>query len=148
MPRNVPHIPSPICGKNALLDIAMEAAERPIAHTRDETVLHRIEVYVVNVPFQIRVIANCVLPIAALPDAFLALEQLACRTPLRFQAARKAAFDQIPPRCKVDIEIRKRPNCMEMVRQDTNSDRGERAALLDSLVNSPQAINMIHEQSA
>ncbi len=75
LPRNGPHIASPIRRKNALLNIAMEAAERPIAHPGDEAVLHRIEVNVINVPLQIRFITNCVLPIAALPDTFLALPE-------------------------------------------------------------------------
>ncbi len=125
----------------------MEATERPVADTRDETMHDGIEVNVVNVAFQIRVVANCVLLVAPLPNALLAFEQLACRALLRFQAARKAAFDQIPSRRKVGIMFGNRLNGMEMVRQDTNSDRLERAALLDGLVDSPEAINMIHEQS-
>ena len=42
---------------------------RPIAYARDVSVLHRIKVNVVNMTFEIRVVANGVLPIAALPDA-------------------------------------------------------------------------------
>lgn len=41
------------------------------------SMLHRIEVNVVNVTLQIRLIANCMLPIATLPDPFLALHNLA-----------------------------------------------------------------------
>ena len=37
---------------------------------------------------------------------------------------------------------------MEMVGQDADCDGLKRAALLDSLINSPEAINMIYEQSA
>jgi hypothetical protein len=58
LPGNVPHIPSPIHGKGALINIAVEAAERPIAHTRDEAMLHGIEVYVINVPLQVSIVAN------------------------------------------------------------------------------------------
>jgi len=73
MPRDVPHITSPINGQYTLVDVAMEAAEGPIAYSGDEAVLHRIEVYVVNMPLQIRVVTNGVLPEAPLPDAFLSL---------------------------------------------------------------------------
>ncbi len=55
----------------------MEAAERPIVHASDETVLHGVEVNAIDMPLQIRVIANGVLPVATLPDAFLALLQFA-----------------------------------------------------------------------
>ena len=146
LPRDVSHISSPIHGKVALLDVAMKAAESPVVHARDKAVLHGIEVNVINMPFQIRVVANCVLPIAALPDALLTLEQLTFRALLPFQTARKTALDQIPSRRKIGVVFWKRPDGMEMIRQDANCDRLERPTLLDGLINSPQAINMVHEQ--
>ena len=48
----------------------MKAAMRPIGYAHDVSVLHRIEMNVINMAFEIRVIANRVLPIAALPNAF------------------------------------------------------------------------------
>ena len=57
----------------AAFDMAMETAMRPIGYARDVSVLHRIEMNVVDMAFKIRVITNRVLPIATLPDALLPL---------------------------------------------------------------------------
>ncbi|HEV7601154.1 MAG TPA: hypothetical protein VGO49_13010 [Bradyrhizobium sp.] len=48
----------------------MKAAVRPIQNAPDVSVLHRIEVNVVDMALEIGIVANGVLPIAALPDAF------------------------------------------------------------------------------
>jgi hypothetical protein len=81
LPCVVSHFSSPIRWQDALIDVAMEAAMRPIAHLLDEAVLHGIKVYVVSVALQIRIIANCVLPVAALPNALLVLDLLIERAP-------------------------------------------------------------------
>ena len=61
-----------------MLDIAMEAAVRPIGYARDISMFYRIEMNVIHVALKIRVIANRVLPVAALPDTLLPLADLAC----------------------------------------------------------------------
>jgi hypothetical protein len=47
--------------------------KRPIVHALDVAVLDRIEVNVIDVPSEIVVVADRVLPEAALPDTTLAL---------------------------------------------------------------------------
>ena len=49
---------------------------RPVADPADETMLHRIEADVVDVARKIIIIADGVLPIVALPDAFSRLASL------------------------------------------------------------------------
>src|SRR5256885_17082196 len=84
---NILQVSTPICNEHASLDVAMEAAVRPIGDPSDVTVLHWIEMDVIDVPREIRFIANGVLPIATLPDAFLALGNFAFRPRLRFKTA-------------------------------------------------------------
>ena len=50
---------------------------RPIGYTGDMPVFHRIEMNVIDMTLHIRVITNGVLPIAALPNTFLSLGDLA-----------------------------------------------------------------------
>ncbi len=50
---------------------------RPIGYTRDVSVLHRIEMNVIDMAIQIRIIANRVFPMAALPDPLLSLDNFA-----------------------------------------------------------------------
>jgi hypothetical protein len=51
----------------------MEAAVRPISHSRHVAVLYGIEMDVVDVTIEICIITDCVLPIAALPNALFTL---------------------------------------------------------------------------
>jgi hypothetical protein len=72
------HIASPIRRKQTAFDITTKAAMRPIGHARNVSVLHRIEVDVIDMTLKIRIIANGVLPVPALPDAFFPFGNLAC----------------------------------------------------------------------
>ena len=47
----------------------MKAAMRPVDDPADMTMLHWIEVNIVDVPFEIGVVADRMFPIAALPHA-------------------------------------------------------------------------------
>src|ERR1700744_2864912 len=80
-------VSAPIGDKNPTFDEAMKAAVRPVHDTGDSSMLHRIEVNVVDVTFEIGIIANSMLPIATLPDTFLALGNLTRRPWLRLDAA-------------------------------------------------------------
>ena len=77
---NILDVPAPIRNEHASFDIAMKAAMGPIGYMGDVPVFHWIEMNVINMSFEIRFIANSVLPIAALPDALLSLGKLALRS--------------------------------------------------------------------
>ena len=93
----------------------MEAAMRPINDPRDVPVLHGIEMDVVDMPFEIGVISDGVLPVAALPDAFFALRHLALRSRLGVKIAGEATLDKAPPGREVRIVLRQRPQRMNMI---------------------------------
>ena len=68
---NLAHISTPIRCKQAASDVTMEAAMRPIRDAPNVSMPYRIEMNVVDVALEVRLIANGVLPIAALPNALL-----------------------------------------------------------------------------
>jgi hypothetical protein len=68
---------SPILGQQSLRDVTMKAAVRPIAHLRYMSMLHRIEVDVVDVALQVGIISNGMFPIATLPNSPLTVADLA-----------------------------------------------------------------------
>jgi hypothetical protein len=55
----------------------MKAAMRPVRDARDVAVLDGIEVNVVDVTLEVCLVADCMLPIASLPNTLLALRDLA-----------------------------------------------------------------------
>src|SRR5262245_27109416 len=61
-------VPSPIGWKHALRHVTMKAAVGPVRNAADVSVLHRIEVNVINMPLEIRVVTDCMLPVSALPN--------------------------------------------------------------------------------
>src|SRR5262249_42228881 len=96
-------VPSPIGWKHALRHVTMKAAVGPVRNAADVSVLHRIEVSVINMPLEIRVVTDCMLPVSALPNSFFALDNLARRSRPCVETARETALDQIPACREVSI---------------------------------------------
>jgi hypothetical protein len=67
---NIPHVTFPIRREQTSFDVTVKAAMWPIGYARNVSVLHRIEMNIIDMAFKVRVIANSVLPIPTLPDAF------------------------------------------------------------------------------
>src|SRR5262249_46469297 len=72
-------IAAPVSRQHTVLHIAVEAAVRPVANPSDITVLHRIEVDVIDVTLEVRIVSDCVLPKPSLPDSRFAPPYLAPR---------------------------------------------------------------------
>ncbi len=70
-------VSAPIRRKDALHDVAVKAAVRPISNSRDNPMFDRIVMDVVHVALEVGVVPDCMLPIPSLPNAFLALGDLA-----------------------------------------------------------------------
>ena len=64
---HLPNITGPIRRQESLMDIPVERRMRPIPDAANETVLHRIEVDVVDVAREVVLIPNGVLPKSSLP---------------------------------------------------------------------------------
>ena len=67
------YIARPIRGINAELHHAVKRRMGPVGHSCHKTMLQRIDVDMIDVTHEVVLIANGVLPIAALPDSALAL---------------------------------------------------------------------------
>lgn len=65
--RRSPPFDLPICWQHTALHVAMKTAVRPIGDARHKAMLYRIVVDVVDVPFEILLIAKDVLPTNAAP---------------------------------------------------------------------------------
>ena len=100
---NLPDIPAPIRIQHSTFNITMEAAMRPIHDARHMAVLDRIEVNIVDVTFEIRIVSDRVLPKAALPDSLFSFDDLARRTRLIGKTTREAAFDQAPSNGEIQV---------------------------------------------
>jgi hypothetical protein len=91
--------------------------------------LHRIEVDVVDMPRQVGLVTDRVLPIAALPQSFLAFSDVSRRSRCRgWKSARNPGFDQIPARGKIRVILRQRPDGVQVIRQDADRNCLERVA--------------------
>src|SRR4051794_24737912 len=101
----------------------MKTAMRPVAYTRNVSVLYRIEMNVIDVAFKISLIANGMFPISSLPYPLFPLGCFALRSRLcRIKTSRKSAFDQTPAGGKICVAIRQFPYRMEMIGQNANCD--------------------------
>jgi hypothetical protein len=65
---------------------------------------------------------------------------------LHGETSRKATLDQTPARREINIALRQRPDGVDMIRQDAYRDRIERTASLNSPIDLPKTINLLHKQ--
>jgi hypothetical protein len=70
---------APIALQVAPCNIMLETAVRPITDPADQPVLDGVEMNVIDVPLEIGIISDCMLPIPPLPQASLAFDDLAGR---------------------------------------------------------------------
>ena len=88
-------------------------------NVRHEAVFDRIVVDVVDMPLGVGIVTDGVLPISPLPNALLALGDLARGTfRRRRQATRKNGFEHTPARRVVGVALRELPQRMQMVGED------------------------------
>ena len=93
----------------------MKRRVRPVADLGHETMFYRIVVNVIDVPGQIFLVADRVLPETSLPQSlFSALVALETET-VSDDLAREQAFDALPTSGKIRIVLRKRHDNMQMI---------------------------------
>src|SRR5262249_27889734 len=145
--RRFSRIAAPIERQKFARDVAMKGAIRPVASARDEPVLYRIEVNVVDMARKIGLVADCVLPIAPLPYSLFPLSAFA-RAPVRIgrQTAGEVVLDQAPAAGKIRIVYGQRPDGVQVIGQHADRDCLKRIALLRPSVGVAQPPDMAHEQ--
>jgi hypothetical protein len=126
----------------------MKAAVGPVRNSLNMSMLYGIEVDVVDMAREISVIADRVLPIATLPDAFFSLRRLALRARDGLKPPGKTAFYQAPSNGKIRIMLRQSPECVEMIGQNANRNRAKWTTFLNSTVGPPQPIDFFDQQIA
>lgn len=99
---------------------------QPIHRPHDPSMLHRIEMDVIDVPQQIEIVADRMFPVAPLPDTSLPSREPHVRSTLRLgDAAAEIRFDAAPAGRKVGIAFRQSPDPMHMLRQHHPRDHRE-----------------------
>ena len=88
---------------------------RPVSYPLHQSVLHRIEVDIIDVPLEVLLIAQCVL--ASLPNAALAFGDPAGRNLFAGgESTREGRFDQPPAHGKIGVAVGQGPDRVEVVR--------------------------------
>ena len=130
-------------------DPGVKRRMRPILHPPHQAVFHRVVMHVIDMPLQINVVANLMLPETPLPDSFLASGNLAGRKPAAVrQPAGKQSFDETPPPAEIRIAFRQSPYRVQMVRQNADRNRLKGPSRPIRLKCGAQSINLLHEQLA
>ena len=121
--------------------MSMKTRPRPILRTLHITVLNRVQVNVIAQSIPIVFIPDTMLPVARLPDAAPALPVPASGDGQLLPTAtqvmvREEPFDGRPPRRKVIVTFGKRPDAVQMVRQQHAREHveGIRASGMDERV--------------
>jgi hypothetical protein len=78
---DVANIATPIGRHQSARDITVKAAIGPVADPGGVSMLYRIEMNVIDMSSEVDVVADGVLPVAALPNSLVALSDLAGATP-------------------------------------------------------------------
>ena len=119
---------APIGGIHAALDKTPEGRMRPCRRGVRVTVLDRVEMDVIAMPLKIVIVADAMLPEAALPYRLLALGAARGgngRLVLRRAMAREFALDRHPAAGKIIVIFRQRPQAMQMIGEQHKGVDGE-----------------------
>jgi hypothetical protein len=120
---------------------------RPIAHPRDQTMLHRIDVTIFDVAGIIRFIPDEVFPKSPLPDtAFASVPAYMAQAFLPRERLCKSRLDQPPAYGKIGVSRRQRPNCVDMIRQHHHRINDDGVAHAGFLHGASQSVDMIDQE--
>ena len=129
--------------------VAVGTAVRPIAHTRNKPVLHRVEVYVIDSDAPNRHRCGSHAPSSGAAEfpsrAWMPCSAIARQ---RRKTAREAALDEIPAQWKILVSCRERPHRVQVVGQNADRDRLEREAVAYGKIRSPQEVDVSNENIA
>jgi hypothetical protein len=120
---------------------------RPICRVSDETVLDRVEVDVIKMNGKVPIIADRMLPIAALPDAALAAANHYRGS--RFDSGHrfgKCDLDRAPTARKVGVALWQGPQAMHVVRKDDPGVDMKRRSGSDPLHHGAQRVDVPGQQ--
>jgi hypothetical protein len=107
----------------------MKRGVRPVADPRDQAVLERIDVAILDMASIVGLIPDHMFPEPPLPDAALAAHLADGAQPFLFrQRFGKAALDQSPSGREIAVVGWQRPNRVQMIRQDHEGVDGEGVA--------------------
>lgn len=111
------------------------------------TMLHWIDMDVIQMPLQIVFIEDQVFPETSLPDTAFALAQPTGTDALAWRdLAGEPRLDQHPARGAIAIPLRQRPQGVHVIGQHHPAQDIEGVTLLDLANTVPQEIDLLHQQ--
>jgi hypothetical protein len=146
--RQFRYIAAPIRRQKSPRDVAVKGTMRPIASARDQPMFHRIEMNVIDVAREVGIVADGVLPKAALPYAFFASADF---TPASLRIGRETAGEivlyQAPAAGKIRVVGREGPNRVQVIGQDADRNRLEGVTSACSRVSAAKPLDVPHEEA-
>jgi len=125
----------------------MKRGVRPIAHARDEAVLERVDITILDVARVVGFVTYQVLPEPALPDAALVTRYANCvESFLLRQRPCETVLDQPPARREVGITGGKTPDRMQVIGQHYECVDGECMTLACRANGPAQGLDLIDEK--
>src|SRR5690242_16777503 len=98
----------------------MKGRVRPIAHARNQAMLDRVEVNVVDVALEVPFIANGMFPESSLPQRQFTIRMACAGDARRKHVVTEMPFDASPPSRKIPVARRQGENCVQMVWEHHN----------------------------
>jgi hypothetical protein len=142
-------VAGPIFRKKFRLYVAVERRMRPIADTRDQTVLDRIDVTIFDVAAKILLIADQMFPEPTLPDgAFTSRNADVAPRLGRGNGLGEGDLNQPPAQRKIGVAGRQCPNCVDVIRQDHHGVDRKRMARLRDARRVAQRVDMVRQKAA
>lgn len=121
---------------------------RPINNLLDMFVFYRIVTDVIHVALPILFVAQRMLPISALPDTTLTLQDFAGGAKIAiWQTTRERCLDAPPAVGVIGITIGQRLDAMQVIRQDNHCVYFKWVFCFDLAKNVAQGIDLLHQQA-
>jgi hypothetical protein len=99
----------------------MKRRVRPVLYARDQAVLHRVDVDVIDVPREVAVVRNCMFPKPTLPQRILALAIVSNRFAYGDHLMGEDTLDAPPATGEIRVTGRQSHDDMQMVGENNDS---------------------------
>ena len=106
---------TPILRQNTLPCVAMERRMRPFVDLHHEPMFDRIEMNIIDMPYQVRLIPDGVLPITPLPKTVFTAPVARSSAATLGEEAGEQTFAALPTSRKIDLVARQRHKDVQMI---------------------------------
>jgi hypothetical protein len=138
-------IARPVLRQQPAPHVEVKGRMRPVSNTCHEAVFHRIVMDVIDVPGEISLVTDGVLPVPPLPRRKLATRITPDGIPSSEQVSAEVSFDPPPAPGEIRVSLRQGQDCMKVIGQDDDSIDDEGALLPGRAKRSAKRTDMINK---